>query len=663
MIYELHVGTFSPRGHVRRRDPAPRRRSPTSASTVIELMPVAEFPGARGWSYDGVYLSAAQSSYGGPHELQKLIDAAHALGLGVVLDVVYNHVGASGDAAITAFGPYFTHKHETPWGASLNVDGEHCDAVREWVCQSAEQWIRDFHLDGLRLDAIHAIVDSEPRAPRRRGRAPRPRDQPGRAGDRRVRPQRPEGHARARARRLRLRRRLGRRLPPRAARPAHRRDPGLVRGVRLDGAAGQGLQAPARPRRHLLRVPQAPLRRDRGRHPARALRRLLRRSRPDRQPRRSATACRSTRGRWRPSARFCHPSRRCCSRARSTASGRRFSSSRITSTPRSPTRPARAAGGSSPPSPRSRGEEVPDPQDVATFERSKLTRTASRTACYDLHAALLRARRDLLPAGDVDDVDYDERAGWLAVRRGEHTLLANFARIPVHVPARADRGSRPRHALAHARARLRRPCPLVRSARPLMEVWPGAPFPLGPTWDGEGTNFSIFSEHAERVELCLFDSEDRETCVELTERTSFNWHCYLPGVHAGQRYGYRVHGPVRPAVRAALQLREAADGPVREVDRGPDPVRRGQRAPVRAPRRRGRRPHARRRRRRGGDPEVRRHRPALRLAGRPPAEHAAGRQRHLRDPRQGLHDAAPRRARGPARHLRRAGVRRRPSAT
>ena len=80
-----------------------------------------------------------------------------------------------------------------------------------------------------------------------------------------------------------------------------------------------------------------------------------------------------------------------------------------------------------------------------------------------------------------------------------------------------------------------------------MEVWPGAPFPLGATWDGEGTNFSLFSEHAERVELCLFDSDDAETCVELTERTSFNWHCYLPGVHAGQRYGYRVHGPYNPA--------------------------------------------------------------------------------------------------------------------
>ena len=109
------------------------------------------------------------------------------------------------------------HKHETPWGAGLNVDDEHCDAVREWVCQSAEGWVRDFHLDGLRLDAIHAIVDSSPEhlvaEIARRVHAARPR----RARDRRVRPQRPAGHARARARRPRLRRRLGGRLPPRAA--------------------------------------------------------------------------------------------------------------------------------------------------------------------------------------------------------------------------------------------------------------------------------------------------------------------------------------------------------------------------------------------------------------------------------------------------------------
>ena len=161
MIYELHVGTFSPEGTFEGAIPYLPELAELGV-TAIELMPVAEFPGARGWGYDGVYLSAAQSSYGGPLGLQKLVDAAHALGLAVILDVVYNHVGASGTKALMAFGPYFTHKHQTPWGAGLNVDDEQCDAVREWVCQSAEQWVRDFHLDGLRLDAIHAIVDSSP---------------------------------------------------------------------------------------------------------------------------------------------------------------------------------------------------------------------------------------------------------------------------------------------------------------------------------------------------------------------------------------------------------------------------------------------------------------------------------------------------------------------
>ena len=128
--------------------------------TAIEIMPVAEFPGARGWGYDGVYISAAQSSYGGPEALAELVAAAHARGLAVLLDVVYNHLGASGVTAVEAFGPYFTEKYETPWGKAINYDDADCDPVREWVCQSAEGWVRDFGIDGLRLDAIHAIFDS-----------------------------------------------------------------------------------------------------------------------------------------------------------------------------------------------------------------------------------------------------------------------------------------------------------------------------------------------------------------------------------------------------------------------------------------------------------------------------------------------------------------------
>jgi maltooligosyltrehalose trehalohydrolase len=158
VIYELHVGTFSAAGTFDAAIPYLGGLRELGV-TAIELMPVAEFPGARGWGYDGVYLSAAQSSYGGPAGLQRLVRAAHETGLAVILDVVYNHVGASGGAALTAFGPYFTGKYETPWGKAMNYDDADCDPVREWVLQSAEGWIRDFGLDGLRLDAIHAIFD------------------------------------------------------------------------------------------------------------------------------------------------------------------------------------------------------------------------------------------------------------------------------------------------------------------------------------------------------------------------------------------------------------------------------------------------------------------------------------------------------------------------
>ena len=159
VIYELHVGTFTGEGTF----DAAIEYLPALAQlgvTAIEVMPIAEFPGQHGWGYDGVYLSAAQSSYGGPHGFQRLVDAAHANGLSVILDVVYNHVGASGNQALAAFGPYFTERYSTFWGQAINYDDEHCDPVREWVLQSAEGWVRDFHVDGLRLDAIHAIYDT-----------------------------------------------------------------------------------------------------------------------------------------------------------------------------------------------------------------------------------------------------------------------------------------------------------------------------------------------------------------------------------------------------------------------------------------------------------------------------------------------------------------------
>jgi len=159
VIYELHVGTFTSEGTF----DAAIAQLPALAElgvTAIELMPVAEFPGVHGWGYDGVYLWCAHSAYGGPDGLARLVDAAHALGLAVILDVVYNHVGASGERALRALGPFFTDRYSTFWGEALNYDGADSGGVREWVLQSAEMWVRDLHVDGLRLDAIHAIFDT-----------------------------------------------------------------------------------------------------------------------------------------------------------------------------------------------------------------------------------------------------------------------------------------------------------------------------------------------------------------------------------------------------------------------------------------------------------------------------------------------------------------------
>ena len=161
VLYELHVGTFTPEGTFEAAIPHLRGLRELGV-TAIELMPIAEFPGRHGWGYDGVYLSAAHSAYGGPLGLQRLVDAAHAEGLAVILDVVYNHLGASGVHAMEAFGPYLTDKHMTPWGKAVNLDDAQSDPVREWILQSAAGWIRDFHVDGLRLDAVHALRDANP---------------------------------------------------------------------------------------------------------------------------------------------------------------------------------------------------------------------------------------------------------------------------------------------------------------------------------------------------------------------------------------------------------------------------------------------------------------------------------------------------------------------
>jgi maltooligosyltrehalose trehalohydrolase len=157
-VYELHVGTYSRAGTfagVAERLPELRELG----VTAIELMPIATFPGNRNWGYDGVYAYAPHPAYGGPAELAALVDAAHHEGLGVILDVVYNHIGP-GCEAITAFAPYFTDLLSTFWGDALDYGRR---GVREWAIQNAETWVRDYHVDGLRLDATHAIFDeSEP---------------------------------------------------------------------------------------------------------------------------------------------------------------------------------------------------------------------------------------------------------------------------------------------------------------------------------------------------------------------------------------------------------------------------------------------------------------------------------------------------------------------
>ena len=158
VLYELHVGTFSEEGTFDGAVPHLRALRDLGV-TAIELMPVATFPGEHGWGYDGVYTYAPHPAYGGPPGLARLVAAAHREGLGVILDVVYNHIGP-GAGALTAFGPYLSDRHGTLWGAG--VDFSH-RGVREWAIQNAVQWVEDYGLDGLRIDAIHAIQDDSPR--------------------------------------------------------------------------------------------------------------------------------------------------------------------------------------------------------------------------------------------------------------------------------------------------------------------------------------------------------------------------------------------------------------------------------------------------------------------------------------------------------------------
>jgi maltooligosyltrehalose trehalohydrolase len=427
VLYELHVGTFTPEGTFEAAIPHLRALRELGI-TALELMPVAEFPGRHGWGYDGVYLSAAQSSYGGPHGLQVLVDAAHREGLAVLLDVVYNHVGASGTQALRAFGPYFTSHYETPWGDAINYDDEHADAVREWVLQSAERWIRDFHLDGLRLDAVHAIKDSSPEhlvAALARRAAPGFVIAESGMNDPKV---------------MRDVQRGGWGCDAAWADDFHHALRVLLTGDR-DGYYDEfgrvadlakafhrphvhdGTYSTFRHRRFGARADDVPSERFvvfSANHDQ-----VGNRAFGDRLPVEA-----------RPLAALCTllspftPMIFQGEEYGETAPFQFFSDhidEEIATATREGRRREFAAFAEF------GGRAVPDPQDAATFEASKLTRAGEPDALRELYAALLRARHEL-PPGDADEINFDEHAGWLRVRRGAHTLVASFSRRPAHVP-------------------------------------------------------------------------------------------------------------------------------------------------------------------------------------------------------------------------------------
>ena len=429
VVYELHVGTFSPEGTFESAIPHLPALAELGVS-AIEIMPVAEFPGARGWGYDGVYLSAPQSSYGGPEGLARLVEAAHGAGLAVVLDVVYNHVGTSGVQALEAFGPYFTEKYETAWGRAINYDDEQCDPVREWVLQSAVQWVRDFRIDGLRLDAIHAIVDSSA-------------EHIVEAIARRVHDENPRALVIAESglndpRVMRLHERGGYGCDAAWADDFHHALRVPLTGDRDGyyeefGAIGQLAKAFHRP--HVHDGSYSTFRRRRfGAHAEDVPpRRFVVFSQNHDQVGNRAYGDRLPRN-LQPLAAFCtllspFTPMLFMGEEYGEQAPFQFFSDHIDKEIADATREGRrrefAAFAEF-------GEEIPDPQSAATFEASKLTRNRD-PELERLYAALLEARRKL-PPGDAEEIAFDEDSRWLRVRRGRFQLVCNFAEHPSRVP-------------------------------------------------------------------------------------------------------------------------------------------------------------------------------------------------------------------------------------
>ncbi|MDQ6821298.1 MAG: malto-oligosyltrehalose trehalohydrolase [Actinomycetota bacterium] len=422
VIYELHVGTFSREGTFEAAIPYLDGLADLGIS-AIEVMPVAEFPGSHGWGYDGVYLSAAQSSYGGPAGLAALVDAAHERGLAVILDVVYNHVGASGTPTLEAFGPYFTEKYETPWGRAINYDDADCDPVREWVLQSAEGWVRDFGIDGLRLDAIHAIFDSSA-------------EHIVQAVARRVHDVNPHALVIAESglndpKVMRSPERGGYGCDAEWADDFHH----CLRTLLADerdgyyvefGRVGQLAKAFHRPhvhdgcystfrrRRYGASADDVPVERfvvfsqDHDQVGNRAF--------GDRMPDDA-----------RPLAAMCtlfapFVPMLFMGEEYGEQAPFQFFSDHIDREIADATREGRRAEFASF---ASFAEEIPDPQDPTTFERSKLTRQV-QPELAKLYQELLELRREL-PHGDTDEIAFDEQERWLRVRRGEVELVCNFS--------------------------------------------------------------------------------------------------------------------------------------------------------------------------------------------------------------------------------------------
>src|SRR5215210_4279956 len=430
VVYELHVGTFTDEGTFDAAIPHLRGLRELGV-TAVELMPVAEFPGRHGWGYDGVFLSAAHGPYGGPAGLQRLVDAAHAVGLAVLLDVVYNHVGASGGEALEAFGPYFTDKYETAWGRAINFDDAGSGAVREWVLQSAEGWVRDFHLDGLRLDAVHAILDG--------------------GAVHLVQALTARLHAVAPAAIVIAESGMN---DPKVVR-SHDRGGWECDGVWADdfhhalrvlltgdrdgyyaefGEVGQLAKAFHRPHVHDGIYSTFRGRRFGARADDVAPERFVvfgqnhdqvgNRALGDRLPVEA-----------RPLAAMCvllspFTPMLFMGEEHGEAAPFQFFSDHIDEEIAVATREGRRREFAA--FAEFAGEQVPDPQDPETFRRSKLTRTGEPEGLRELYERLLAARRAIGPGEAA--AEFDEHAGWLKLRRGDHVVVANFSRQRVHVP-------------------------------------------------------------------------------------------------------------------------------------------------------------------------------------------------------------------------------------